>query len=84
MSDDDDKKKKNDDGDNGGDDAENNNNNDSSNKALLDSGIKKKKKLKPREPDRVLVLGKPDYERCDNKVITSRYTIVSFLPVVRN
>jgi hypothetical protein len=34
------------------------------------------------EGDRILVAGRPDYERCDNKVITSKYTLLTFLPVV--
>jgi len=33
------------------------------------------------EDDRVLLAGKPDYERCDNKICTSKYTLLSFLPV---
>ena len=36
------------------------------------------------EADRLLVLGKPDYDRCDNKVVSARYTIYNFIPVVRN
>lgn len=39
-------------------------------------------KKKEKEPDRVLILGKPDYERCDNQVVTSRYTLLTFIPVV--
>jgi hypothetical protein len=34
------------------------------------------------EADRLLVLGRPDYDRCDNKVVSARYTIYNFLPVV--
>jgi hypothetical protein len=41
------------------------------------------KKTKVREPDRVLTLGRPDLERCDNKVVSARYNPVTFLPVVR-
>lgn len=36
-----------------------------------------------REPDRILVPGRPDYERCDNKVVSARYTLYSFVFVVR-
>jgi hypothetical protein len=35
-----------------------------------------------REPDRVLVAGRPDFDRCDNKVISARYTMASFFPKV--
>ena len=41
-------------------------------------------KKKEKEPDRVLVPGKPDLERCDNKVVSARYTVYNFLPVVRS
>ncbi len=41
------------------------------------------KRKKVKEPDRVLVPGRPDLERCDNKVVSARYTAVTFLPVVR-
>jgi hypothetical protein len=41
------------------------------------------KKKKVKEPDRVLIPGKPDLERCDNKVVSARYNVVTFLPVVR-
>lgn len=34
------------------------------------------------EADRLLVLGKPDNDRCDNKVVSARYTIYNFLPAV--
>ena len=40
------------------------------------------KKEEVKAPDRVLIAGKPDLERCDNKVVSARYTLVSFLPVV--
>ncbi|GAX21711.1 phospholipid-transporting ATPase [Fistulifera solaris] len=33
------------------------------------------------EADRLLVLGRPDYDRCDNKVVSARYTFYNFLPV---
>ena len=32
--------------------------------------------------DRVLVAGRPDLNRCDNMITTSKYTFYSFLPVV--
>ena len=32
--------------------------------------------------DRVLIAGLPDYTRCDNTLITSKYTILNFLPLV--
>jgi hypothetical protein len=35
------------------------------------------------EGDRVLLAGKPDYDRCDNMITTSRYTPWNFLFVVR-
>jgi hypothetical protein len=38
---------------------------------------------KEEEGDRILLVGQPDFERCDNKVITSKYSLLSFLPVVR-
>jgi hypothetical protein len=41
------------------------------------------KKKKVKEPDRVLIPGRPDLDRCDNKVVSARYTAVTFLPVVR-
>lgn len=37
---------------------------------------------KDKEPDRILLPGKPDFDRCDNKVVSARYTIYNFLPVV--
>jgi hypothetical protein len=40
------------------------------------------KKDKKKVPDRVLLAGKPDYERCDNKVLSARYTPLNFFPVV--
>lgn len=48
---------------------------------MVKSALSKKKDKK--EPDRVLIAGKPDYERCDNKVVSARYTPLTFLPVVR-
>ena len=35
------------------------------------------------EGDRVLLAGKPDYDRCDNMITTSRYTSWNFIFVVR-
>jgi hypothetical protein len=32
--------------------------------------------------DRVLVAGRPDFERCDNKVLTAKYSLLTFLPIV--
>ncbi len=32
--------------------------------------------------DRVLVAGRPDLERCDNKISTAKYSLLTFLPVV--
>ena len=40
-------------------------------------------KKKVKEPDRVLIAGKPDLDRCDNKVVSARYTAFNFFPVVR-
>jgi hypothetical protein len=39
---------------------------------------------KAKEPDRVLICGRPDFDRCDNQVTTARYTALTFLPVVRS
>ena len=39
-------------------------------------------KKKEKEPDRVLIPGKPDLDRCDNKVVSARYTLYNFIPVV--
>ena len=36
-----------------------------------------------KEPDRVLIVGKPDSDRCDNKVVSARYTLLTFFPIVR-
>lgn len=41
-------------------------------------------KIKVKQPDRVLLPGRPDLERCDNKVVSARYTALSFFPVVRS
>lgn len=38
---------------------------------------------KKKEPDRVLIPGKPDFEQCDNRVISARYSALTFVPVVR-
>lgn len=32
--------------------------------------------------DRVLVAGRPDYNRCDNMITTSKYTVWNFFPIV--
>ena len=32
--------------------------------------------------DRLLIAGQPDYTRCDNTLITSKDTILNFLPIV--
>jgi len=40
-----------------------------------------KKKIKT-EPDRVLIAGKPDKDRCDNKVVSAQYTPLNFFPIV--
>ena len=45
--------------------------------------LKQRKKKDKKEPDRILIAGKPDYERCDNKVVSARYSLLTFLPVVR-
>lgn len=34
------------------------------------------------ESHRVVVAGRPNYNRCDNMIVTSKYTAWSFLPVV--
>jgi hypothetical protein len=36
-----------------------------------------------KEPDRTLVPGRPDFERCDNKVVSARFTVANFIPKVR-
>lgn len=38
--------------------------------------------MSDKEADRVLLPGRADLERCDNKVVSARYTAFSFLPVV--
>jgi glycine cleavage system protein P-like pyridoxal-binding family len=35
------------------------------------------------EGDRELVVGRPDLTRCDNMITTSKYTVWTFLPLVR-
>ena len=32
--------------------------------------------------DRLLIPGQPDFTRCDNTLITSKYTFLNFLPIV--
>ena len=39
-------------------------------------------KKKEKEPDRILLPGKPDYEQVDNKVVSARYTLITFFPMV--
>lgn len=34
------------------------------------------------EADRLLIPGKPDEDRCDNKVVSARYTVYNFLFIV--
>jgi hypothetical protein len=43
----------------------------------------KKKDVPPEETQRIIVVGRPDYERCDNKISTSKYNVFTFLPIVR-
>jgi hypothetical protein len=43
-----------------------------------------KKSRDKEEPDRVLIVGKPDLHRCDNKIVSARYSPLTFLPVVRH
>jgi hypothetical protein len=38
---------------------------------------------KPEETMRAIVAGRPDVDFCDNTICTSKYTILSFLPIVR-
>ena len=40
-------------------------------------------KLQHDDGDRVLVAGRPDLNRCDNMITTSKYSVWSFLPIVR-
>ena len=32
--------------------------------------------------ERLLLAGRPDFERCDNNVVTAKYTALTFLPMV--
>lgn len=34
------------------------------------------------ETERILVAGRPNYQRCDNTVITAKFTVFTFLPLV--
>jgi len=43
---------------------------------------KERKKSLLKEEDRQLVVGRPDYFQCDNSVVTSKYTLLTFLPIV--
>jgi hypothetical protein len=36
-----------------------------------------------KKADRILIAGKADLDQCDNQVISARYTIYSFFPLVR-
>jgi hypothetical protein len=38
---------------------------------------------KPEETMRAIVAGRPDVDFCDNTICTSKYTVLSFLPIVR-
>jgi hypothetical protein len=40
-------------------------------------------RVKVVAPDRILVPGKSNLDRCDNKVVSARYTALTFFPVVR-
>jgi hypothetical protein len=35
-----------------------------------------------KEPDRTLVPGRSDFDRCDNKVVSARFTVLNFIPKV--
>jgi len=63
-----------------GEDGRKNNNIDAE---ALDDKVKDKEEEKDDEEDdhRILVVGKPDYTRCDNTVTTSKFTIWSYLPL---
>jgi hypothetical protein len=41
-----------------------------------------KAKKETPEADRELIVGQGDYNRCDNKVVSARYTLWNFLPIV--
>jgi hypothetical protein len=41
-----------------------------------------KHKAQKDEGPRLLLAGRPDLERCDNKISTSKYSLLSFIPVV--
>lgn len=43
----------------------------------------KDKDVPPEETQRIICVGRPDDDRCDNKISTSKYNILTFLPVVR-
>jgi hypothetical protein len=38
---------------------------------------------KPEETMRAIVAGRPDLDFCDNTISTSKYTLITFLPIVR-
>ena len=35
-----------------------------------------------KKADRILITGRADYDQCDNQVISARYTLLSFFPLV--
>jgi hypothetical protein len=37
----------------------------------------------PETLERILIAGKANFERCDNKVKSARYTMLTFFPKVR-
>ena len=37
----------------------------------------------PKETQRIIVAGRPDHDRCDNMISTSKYNLFTFLPIVR-
>jgi hypothetical protein len=40
-------------------------------------------KPQDEDGDRILVAGRPNFNRCDNMIVTSKYNAWTFLPVVR-
>lgn len=43
---------------------------------------KARNKKNKHQDDRLLVVGRPEYDRVDNKVVSARYTVWNFLPKV--
>jgi len=43
----------------------------------------KERKDEVEDKDRILVAGRPAFNRTDNKVLTSKYTALTFVPIVR-